>query len=142
MVSVAGKEERGFHAIDATELHKPVKNFVFVPTYGFKQEKNGVLQLFNKREILGEEELVKLKPYQHLIGMIMQNLLEVDKAANIEFDIKKMVRLVESLSAPNISKEGILSSTEEIQRVIYNLQKLIDENAVLREKHKARIESA
>jgi len=136
MMSNIGKEERGFHAIDTMEYHRPVKNFIFAPTYGFRKEKNGVIQLFNKKEEVNEEEVNRLKPYQHLFGMIMQSLLEADKAVNIELDIKK---IVESIKAPSNIKEGILTSAEEIHRIVYKLQKIIDDNVNLRQKHKERI---
>ena len=133
-IGYKGKNEPGFHEIDHVELHREIKNFLFVTTHGFKGQKNGVLQFYSRKNSPScESELTRLEPYRNWVGMMLEILLGMDKSANVELNIKKILKLVEEAAEYNQKKmSGFSSSIEGIHRVICNLQKLINANAEYR----------
>eukprot|EP00826_Nyctotherus_ovalis_P044978 TRINITY_DN4913_c0_g2_i3.p1 TRINITY_DN4913_c0_g2~~TRINITY_DN4913_c0_g2_i3.p1 ORF type:complete len:197 (+),score=40.37 TRINITY_DN4913_c0_g2_i3:608-1198(+) len=127
-ISDSGKEEREFQNIDNPEFHKSIRNFIFIPIYKYDGKKNGVLQLFNKKE--GDpstDELNKIAPYQRLIGMLVESLIEFDKSVQIQVNIKRLVRLMENLISFNKTKGGS-SISNDMQTALYKLQQLVEQS--------------
>ena len=63
---------------------------MFVPSYGFENQKNGMIQLLNKK--IGNplvSDLQFIKPYQKLIGMLIQNVVDSNRIIDISINLKK-----------------------------------------------------
>jgi len=108
IISLKGKKEKNYDEIDSTGSYGELSNFIFMPMYSFNNTKNGVLQFFNKK--YGEpcdEDLSILKPYQKLIGMMIQNLIELNTTMDIGINMKNVLK--------NIEKKTALDELQEMQ---------------------------
>lgn len=130
MISYKGTRENDFSEIDNADYSGEIRNFVFIPTYGFDSKANGVIQLFNKAQgAPSESELEKLRPYQRLVGIAMQSVKEGNRVMNIG---AKMQSLLQSMSEQTASYQlaelGYSSSLDQLDAVVDNLQRILINN--------------
>ena len=95
ILSFVGKREPGFHEIDNIGEYVEIHDFLFAPTYGFNNVKNGIIQVFNKKGgTLNENDIKTLKPYQKLVGMLIENTLELNKAIDLDINFKRILDML------------------------------------------------
>ena len=130
VISLKGKKEKNFHELDNIEAYGEIKNFLFMPIYGYNGIKNGVMQLFNKKQgKLDEEEIKNLKPYQKLVGIIIENIIDFDKAIDIEMNVKSILNhLGNTTTIFHEEEETCTSFIDDIKIAVQNLQMLINDN--------------
>eukprot|EP00826_Nyctotherus_ovalis_P021166 TRINITY_DN16782_c0_g1_i1.p2 TRINITY_DN16782_c0_g1~~TRINITY_DN16782_c0_g1_i1.p2 ORF type:complete len:169 (+),score=54.50 TRINITY_DN16782_c0_g1_i1:65-571(+) len=128
-ISLKGKGEE-FHEIDSPGTHTNVKNFMFVPSYGFNGQKNGVIQLFNKLQGQPrEEDAEKMKPYQQLVGMVMQSVLEANVVVDVNMNVRRILEELEEKTG-NYYREEInyTAAISNLKSVVENLRRIIKNN--------------
>lgn len=92
VISQKGKGEKNFYEIDNVGTYAEIKNFIFMPTYGLGGKANGVVQFYNKKgEELNQDQIEILKPYQKLLGHMIEHLLELNAAMDISMCINQVI---------------------------------------------------
>ncbi len=110
VISLKGKKEKNFHEVDNMGSYTELRNFVFVPMHGIGGTKVGVLQLFNKRDGEPDEtDLDALRPYERLAGQMMQNVIELNIAIDMEINVRKV-----------LDELGQKTALDEVQELEYN----------------------
>lgn len=127
IISFKGKKENNFHEIDNIESYGEIKNFIVMPTYGNGDEKNGMMQLYNKKQgKIDDQEIENLKPYQRFVGLIMQNVLDIDRAIDIEMNIKNILDFLKDNTTLFLKEEIRYSSAlDDIKIALENFQQLL-----------------
>ncbi len=92
MVSLRGESEANFQEIDRIGLHANIRNFVFLPLRGFNDRMVGITQLINKHDDNLAKELDRLHTFQHILGLMMDNLLEVSDAMDTSMNMNMLLR--------------------------------------------------
>eukprot|EP00826_Nyctotherus_ovalis_P022081 TRINITY_DN17232_c0_g1_i14.p4 TRINITY_DN17232_c0_g1~~TRINITY_DN17232_c0_g1_i14.p4 ORF type:complete len:163 (+),score=32.44 TRINITY_DN17232_c0_g1_i14:1372-1860(+) len=130
VMSVKGKRETNFHEIDNMASYVEMRNFLFIPTYGFKDQKNGVIQLFNRK--IGnpsESDLQSVKSYQKLVGMLIEGVMESNRIMNIDMNLRKVLnQLRESTRVYKREEFSYTLAITNLEIVVDNLQKIIKEH--------------
>lgn len=130
VMSVKGKKEANFHEIDNMASYVEMSNFLFIPTYGFKSQKNGVIQLFNRKiGNPGESDLQSVKPYQKLVGMLIEGVMEANRIMNIDMNLRKVLnQLRERTGVYNREEFSYTLAITNLEVVVDNLQRIIKEH--------------
>ena len=129
-ISFKGRKEMNFHEIDNVGNYAEIKNFLFLPTYGFNGQRNGIIQLFNKKKGNPDEhDIQHLKPYQKLIGMLMHNVIESNRIIDIDMNIRRiLLQLGDKTQKYNKEHSRYSSAIDNLEFVVENLQKILKEN--------------
>eukprot|EP00826_Nyctotherus_ovalis_P058940 TRINITY_DN8153_c0_g1_i2.p1 TRINITY_DN8153_c0_g1~~TRINITY_DN8153_c0_g1_i2.p1 ORF type:complete len:330 (+),score=91.02 TRINITY_DN8153_c0_g1_i2:309-1298(+) len=140
VISLKGKREKNFHELDNIEAYGEIKDFLFMPTYGYNGTKNGVMQLYNKRQGKPDEvEVKRLENYQKLLGVMMENVVDFDKAIDIEMNVMNILSYLDKTATLFKKEESRYTSTiDDIKIAVQNLQYLVRENEMRKEQIKAK----
>lgn len=83
------KLEKNFADIDSTESGKTVHSFIFAPVYGIGNRKNGVIQLYNKKEgSVNKGDAKALWLMQHTLGRVLDSAMELNEALDFMLTAK------------------------------------------------------
>ena len=136
IMSIKGKKEMNFNEIDNMTIHAELLNFIFIPTLGFKGQKNGIIQLFNKKiGVPNELDLKEIKPYQRLIGMLIEGVIETNRVMNIDINMRKVLnQLGERTGVFNREEFSYALAITNLEIVVDNLQKIIKDNEITKAK--------
>jgi len=133
-VSIDGKKGKEFSGIDNMEVYGKIHSYIFAPTYGLNNIKNGVIQLYNRnKEVINEEELMS---YQKFVGILMQSVIDINKAVDIELNVKRVLdSLLDKAGLYNSEGSNCVTDLEEIQLAMEVLKRIF----VVNETSKRRI---
>jgi len=126
IISHKGMSSENSSEIDNADIE--IRDFTFMPTYGFDNTRNGVLQLFNRLQG-GINNNEALKYYQKLIGLIMQNVKEGDKAMNIGLRMKGLLEsLKDKTNIYQLNEVKYSSTLDDLEMLVDNLKRIIINN--------------
>ena len=130
VISLKGRKEVNFEEIDSPGTYAELHNFIFLPTYGFNSHKNGVIQLFNKKRGEPKERDVKMiKPYQQLVGMLMQNVLEANIVVDININVRSILKELGEKTGNYYREElNYTTAVNNLKSSIENLMKILKDN--------------
>lgn len=136
IISLKGKKEKNFHELDNIESYGEIKNFIFMPMYTFNDTKNGVIQLFNKKQGKpDDQDIQNIKPYQKLIGIMIQNSIDINRVIDIEMNIKKIINFLKETTTIFQKEEfRYTSPIDDVKIAIENMQKYINDNVANKER--------
>ena len=96
-VGYKGSKEPNFEKeIDNVISIPNVYNFMFLPLLNHVNSCLGVLQLYNKKGIITEEDVKYLDPFKYIFGQSIYNLIEVTHSIDLTERIQKHVHNIDS----------------------------------------------
>ena len=94
---IVGKTTHSFQEIDHVTMSGTIKNFLFLPLFGYSEEVVGVLELINKRGELDLVEIEKLEVFQRSIGLMIRHIEEINTTLAASFSLKKIMHCLKKM---------------------------------------------
>jgi len=118
------KLEKGFADLDNAEGCSLIHSYIFIPLYGIKGRKNGILQLYNKKEgDINKTDANGFELLQHMLGRLLDSIIELSGA--LDFMLTAKVAIANIMKEPNYQNTDIGGEYEENIRVA-NILRTID----------------
>ena len=101
-IGLKGNAEDGFVSdLDDVISISKINNFAFVPLIDQKENCLGVLQLYNKKYKIEDNEKERLQPFSKLVGMCILNMYEMLNTINITCAMKKDLNEINEIIKDN-----------------------------------------
>jgi len=104
------KEVCKFTDIDHVAISGGIKNFAFLPLYGYSTEIVGVLELINKKDgqVMAKNDILEIEPYRKCIGLMMKHITELNSTMSASFTLKKLIGRID-INIAGLEKDVFLN---------------------------------